>query len=89
MKWENELENVIELAEIAEESALSELAAFGSCQGWLFGSCDASVVWETGFELYEDEHVEMFDGWEVSDEWRAWEAASEDIPMFFEVNLSI
>lgn len=88
MKWENELENVIELAEIAEESALSELAAFGSCQGWLFGSCDASFT-DTGFELYEDDRMEMFDGWEVSDEWRAWEAASEDIPMFFEVNLSI
>ena len=87
MKWE--LEQVIELAEVAEESALSELAAFGSCQGWFFGSAEAPIVYETGFELFEDDRIEMFDGDEVSQEWRAWEAASDDIPEFFEVNLSI
>jgi hypothetical protein len=89
MKWEHELEQVIELAEMAEESALSELGAFGSCQGWFFGSAECSMVYESGLELYEDDRIEMFDGGEVSQEWRAWEAASEDIPMFFEVNLSI
>ena len=88
-RWADRSERWAELAEVAEESALSELAAFGSCQGWFFGSAECSVVYETGFELYEDDRIEMFDGDGVSQEWRAWEAASEDIPGFFALNLSI
>lgn len=88
MTWENELEQIIETAEMAHESAMSELEVFGDCQGWFFGSCDTSCT-DEGLELYEDDRMQMWDGWDVSDEWRAWESASEDIPMFFEVNLSI
>lgn len=29
------------------------------------------------------------DDWNVTEEWLAWDAASEDIPGFFELNLSI
>lgn len=43
--WEAiEHDELIELVELAEESAMSELAAFGNCAGWFFGSCDASIV---------------------------------------------
>ena len=90
MLWEHELETIAEMAELAEESALAELGAFGSCQGWFFGSAEAPVVWETGFELWEEERMECFDeDWNVTKEWLAWEAASEDIPGFYELNLSL
>lgn len=85
-----ERDEVIELAELANESAMSEISAFGSCQGWFFGAAEVSAVYETGYELWEDERVEMFDEeWNVSEEWLAWDAASEDIPGFFELNLSV
>lgn len=90
MEWENEVENVIELVEVAEESTLSELAAFGSCQGWFFGSAECSMVYETGFELWQEDRIECFnEDWSLSDEWLAWNDASEDIPEFFELNLSV
>ena len=90
MKWENEVESIVELVEVAEESTLSELAAFGSCQGWFFGSAECSMVYETGFELWEDDRMEPFDDeWNVTEEWLAWDDASEDIPEFFELNLSV
>ena len=85
-----ERDDIVELAELAEESAMSELAAFGNCHGWFFGSADASIVWETGFELWQDERVECFnEDWSLSEEWLAWDAASEDIPDFFELSLSV
>lgn len=90
MKWENEVENIVELVEVAEESTLSELSAFGSCQGWFFGSAECPMVYETGFELWEDDRMEPFDDeWNVTEEWLAWDDASEDIPGFFELNLSV
>ena len=85
-----ERDETIELAELAEESCMSELAAFGDCQGWFFGSAEAPIVYETGFELWEDDGIEMLDeDWNVTEEWFAWDAASEDIPRFYEMNLSL
>ena len=81
--WAIESEQAAELAEFAERSAMSELAAFGSCQGWFFGSAEAPIVYETGFKLWEEAEAD------IEFEWRAWDAASEDITGFFELNLSV
>lgn len=87
---QTEMDELVELAEMAEESAMTELEVFGSCQGWFFGSAEASIVYETGFELYEDDRIEPLDGdWNATEEWLAWDAASEDIPGFFDMNLSL
>lgn len=90
MTWENESREIAELAEMAEESAQVERAALGSCAGWFFGSAECPMAYETGYDLWDDDRMEPFDDeWTVSEEWLAWEAASEDIPMFFELNLSV
>lgn len=76
------IEETAALAEQAEESTLAELGAFGSCQGWFFGSAEAPIVFETGFEVWEDENDEGFD-------WEAWNAATEDVPGLLTLNMSL
>ena len=88
--WEIKAEQAIELAEMAHESAMTELAVFGNCQGWFFGSAECSMVYETGYELWQEERIECLnEDWSLSEEWLAWDAASADIPGFFELNLSV
>jgi len=83
-------EEAARLAEIAEENAMTEVDVYGYSEPWFYGCAEAPIVYETGFELWEDDRMECFnDDWSLSDEWLAWDAASEDIPGFFECNLSI
>jgi len=87
---EFDAEQLMELVDEMEVSANVEREVFGSAEPWFFGSAEASVVYETGYELWEDDRIECFDdNWNVTDEWKAWDAASEDIPGFFELNLSM
>jgi len=76
-KWAIELEECIELAEVAEESALVELAVFGYAEPWLYGEPDLNEgdVW------FEDRYL-------TDEEWEAWDAATDDIPGFFELDMS-
>jgi len=61
MKWEQELEQVIEHAEMAEEAALSELGAFG-CVWFEDGLGEADIpdyeedrsAYEAGWQAFED-----------------------------------
>ena len=72
-------DELIEFVEIAEESALSELAAFGHVEPWFFGEPDLNE-----FDLWCDER-------HLSDiEWSAWNDATDDMDWrFFELDMSM
>ena len=58
MNWAQELEQIIELAEVAHESAMAELGAFGCYwpeEGLSQAEWDESVeeFWEFACDLYE------------------------------------
>ena len=74
-----ERDHIIELVEMAEESALDERAAFGTAVPWFFGEPDLNE-----FDVWCDEkHL-------TADEWEAWNAATDDIPeKFFELDMSM
>ena len=65
MKWEHEMEQVIELAELAEEAAMAELAAFGcywpeeAMRDDEFNEDGCEPFWQFAYDLYE-----------VGDTWR-------------------
>ena len=80
-RWEAafEVEELVEFAEIAEESALSEVAVYGYAAPWFFGEPDLNEL-----DLWYDER-------RLDDEgWNAWNDAADDIPeRFFELDMSM
>lgn len=85
-KMLDDIADAADLAEIAEENAETELAAFGSCQGWFYGEPELNVfgadyskgIWSDERQFTEDE------------EYDAWNAAIDDIPeRFFELDWSM
>ena len=80
-----ERDELLEMVEISEQAAISELGAFGSCQGWFYGEPEVDVF-GTRFKtmVWSDER------YLVGEEWDAWDAATDDIPeRFFELDWSM
>ena len=79
------IDEVCRLVEIAEESALSELGAFGSAEPWFYGEPEQSAYGARFSKtVWSDERCL------VGEEWDAWDAATEDIPeRFFELDWSM
>ena len=80
-----ERDELLELVEMAEESALSELGAFGSAEPWFYGEPDMSWYGaDNSKTVWSDER------YLVGEEWDAWDAATDDIPeRFFELDWSM